>query len=198
MSKSLSEILVGDTELSTDRKRLISMALITLATVVAWLPHERTVNFLFWQRTLSSDGFLPDFLTAIFGLMIVLPLYFRNILHWRTTSVYSILSFAVNLTLVSTFCRIIVGDGFEMTSTTMGMIVALTLTWLGMRAVASLAWLAVIALGIFSLMHRNYIMGIEGFFFILFGSIGILLQAETTPAKFYGDLKSEFFGPSAD
>jgi hypothetical protein len=194
MKRTFSEILVGDNELSKDKKRLISLSLIILATTIAWLPHERTVNILFWQRTLSSEGFLPDFLTGLLGILIVLPLYFRNILKWNVTSVYSILSFAVNLTLIATFCRIIVGDGFIMNYTTAGLAVAVALTWLGMRAVASLAWLSVILIGIFSLMYRNYVMGLGGFLFVLFGFLGLVLQSEATPAGIYGELKKEFYG----
>lgn len=195
MVSKISEIIIGDQELTQNKQRLLSLILMTVATGLAWIPHQKTTTvFFFWSKTLKTQGFVPDFITAMIGLLIVLPLYIRNILKWKKTSVYSILSFATNLTLVATFCKIILGEGFIFSVVTMSLGLALTLTWLGMRPVAGIAWIAVFVIGIVTLQVRNYVMGIYGYLFILLGFLGLILHSEFTPGAFYEEFRREFRG----
>lgn len=191
----MSEILVGDQELTKDKRRFISLLLIITATILAWRPHQRTVTFLyFWSKTSKTEGFIPDFVTAILGLLIVLPLYFRNILKWEKTSIYSILSFITNLTLIATFCKIILGEGFIFSGLTISLGMSLILTWLGMRPIAGVAWVAVFIIGVVALQIHNYVMGFDGYLFILLGFLGLVLHAEVNPGEFYRELQGEFRG----
>ena len=199
MLTRLSEILVGDDELTKDKQRLLSLALLIAAIAFAWLPHERSwILFRVWERTLREDGFIPDFITAIMGVMIVLPLYLRNILKWEHTSVYSVLSAAINVTLVATLCKIIVGNGFSGSLLSYLLVFAIVLSWLGMRPVAGMAWVAVLVIGIFGLMLRNYAMGIHGYMFVLCSFLGLLLQSEMKPRDFMLELSREFRGQTLE
>ena len=196
MLTRFSEILVGDKELTKDKQRLLSLALLLAAIVFAWIPHERTwLLFRIWKRTFLEDGFFPDFITAIMGVMIVLPLYLRNILKWEHTSVYSILSAAINVTLVATLCKIVVGNGFSQSLLSYLLLSAIFLSWLGMRPVAGMAWVAVLIIGIFGLIVRNYAMGMHGYLFVLCSFIGLLLQSEMKPRDVMQELSNEFRGP---
>ena len=196
MLTRFSEILVGDKELTKDKQRLLSLALLLAAIVFAWIPHERTwLLFRIWKRTFLEDGFFPDFITAIMGVMIVLPLYLRNILKWEHTSVYSILSAAINVTLVATLCKIVVGNGFSESLLSYLLLSAIFLSWLGMRPVAGMAWVAVLIIGIFGLIARNYAMGMHGYLFVLCSFIGLLLQSEMKPGDVMLELSNEFRGP---
>ena len=197
MLSRFSELLVGDTELTKDKQRLLSLVLLLAAIVFAWIPHERSwLLFRIWKRTFLEDGFFPDFITAIMGVMIVLPLYLRNILKWEHTSVYSILSAAINITLVATLCKIVIGNGFSASLLSYLLLFAIFLSWLGMRPVAGLAWVAVLVIGIFGLIIRNYAMGIHGYLFVLCSFIGLLLQSEMKPRDVMLELSNEFRGPN--
>ena len=71
-----------------------------LAVVMAWMPQEKTASFFaFWKDTEKVRGYTPDLLTALIALLIILPLYVRNILKWQKTSVYSLMAFGLNLAL---------------------------------------------------------------------------------------------------
>ncbi len=193
-----SQILVGDTELTKDKQRLLSLGLLLAAIAVAWIPHERSVTFFgIWTKSFTSSGFLPDFITAVMGVLIVLPLYMRDILKWHSTSIYSILSAAINLTLISTLCKIILGDGFAFGALSSALVVAISLSWLGMRPVAAFAWVAVFMLGIVGLLVRNYTMGIYGYLFILFGFLGLILHSEMKPGEMFAEISEEFRGSKA-
>jgi hypothetical protein len=193
-----SEIIVGDQELTQNKQRLISLILMMIATGLAWIPLKRTAILLFFVPiTTTTKGFAPDFITAMIALVIVLPLYFRNILKWKKTSVYSILSFAVNLTLIATFCKIILGEGFIFSVYTISLGLALILTWLGIRPVAGIAWIAVFVIGIIALQVRNYVMGIYGYLFILLGFLGLILHMEFQPGEFYEEFRRDFRGTTA-
>ncbi len=192
----ISEIMFGDHELSTRKQRLVSLIFMILAIGLAWKPQEQTSLVLFiWKRSKTGQGFAPDLLTALIGLLIVLPLYVRNILKWRGTSVYSILSFTVNLTLCATFCKIILGgQGFVFSSLTVSLGIALLLAWVGMRPVAGIAWIAIFIMGIVQLQITNQTLGVYGFLFVLFGFLGVVLHAELKPSELYHQLKYEFRG----
>lgn len=193
--RKLSTILVGDEEIATDKRRLISLAFMVIAIALAWIPYERDFSlFRIWGSS-KTGGFLPNFLTGMIGLAIVLPMYLRNILRWEKTSIYSILSFALNLTLIATLCRIILPDTkLIWSAVTVGLLMAVVLSWLGMRPVALLAWAGVLILGVFELQSKSNAMGVAGFLFVLFGAVGLILHSELKPREIMSSLKHEFRG----
>lgn len=193
LNEKYMQIIFGEIELSGETKKILSFMFIILAIVLAWLPKERA---LFWRFTLMEDGFYPNFITGAVGLMIVLPLYIRNIFKWRTTSVFSILAFLLNVTLVSTFVKIIMGGSeFQFTLITTALIVAVIITWLGMRPIVPLAWAAVFGLGALSLVENSYMMGVSGYLFIVFGFLGVLLHSELDIATLSNEVMDQFKGP---
>ncbi len=202
-TSTISQFLVGDAELARDKQRLLSLGLLAAAILMAWIPHERTTTFLsFWTYTVETGGFAPDLVTTIMGVALVLPLYLRGILKWRHASVYSILSIVINVTLIATFCKIILGGSFALGTLSYCLMAAIALTWLGMRPVAAMAWMAVLALSVVGLLLRNYAMGIYGYLFIICGFLGLLLHSEMRPGDilrtFKSDLSKEYSGRMTD
>ena len=194
INEKYMQIIFGDIELSGETKKILSFTFIILAIVLAWLPKEKA---LFWRFTLTEGGFYPNFITGAVGLMIVLPLYIRNIFKWRTTSLFSILAFLLNVTLVSTFVKIIMGGSdFQFTLITTALIVAIIITWLGMRPVVPLAWAAVFGLAALSLVENSYTMGLSGYLFIVFGFLGVLLHSELDIASLTKEVTEQFKGPA--
>ena len=194
INEKYMQIIFGEIELSGETKKILSFTFIILAIVLAWLPKEKA---LFWRFTLTEGGFYPNFITGAVGLMIVLPLYIRNIFKWRTTSLFSILAFLLNVTLVSTFVKIIMGGSdFQFTLITTALIVAIIITWLGMRPVVPLAWAAVFGLAALSLVENSYTMGLSGYLFIVFGFLGVLLHSELDIASLTKEVTEQFKGPA--
>jgi len=190
----LLSIVFGEVELGVRSKKGLSIIFIILALVLAWIPKNIKVAYIIpWE----VDGFLPNLLTGILGLMIVLPLYIRNIFNWRTTSVFTILAFLLNAAFSATFAKIILGGGeFEFTLITTSLIAAVIITWLGMRPIVPLAWASVFGLGAIALVKTSYIMGLSGFLFIVFGFLGILLHSELDIASLTKEVSEQFKGPA--
>jgi len=190
----LLSIVFGEVELSVRSKKGMSIIFIFIALALAWIPKDIKV---FWIIPWEVDGFLPNLLTGIIGMVIVLPLYIRNIFKWKTTSVFTILAFLLNVTLCATFVKIILGGGeLEFTLITTSLIAAVIITWLGMRPIVPLAWASVFGLGAIALVKTSYIMGLSGFLFIVFGFLGILLHSELDIASLTKEVSEQFKGPS--
>jgi len=186
-------IVFGEVELSVRSKKGLSIVFILIALILAWIPKDIKV---FWIIPWEVDGFLPNLLTGILGLMIVLPLYVRNIFRWKTTSLFTILAFLLNVALSSTFAKIILGGGeFEFTLITTSLVAAVIITWLGMRPIVPLAWASVFGIGAIALVKTSYIMGLSGFLFIAFGFLGVLLHSELDIASLTQEISDQFKGP---
>lgn len=188
--------IFGDHELTTITKRIVSIALMVLAVIMAWMPQEKSASFFaFWKDTEKVRGYTPDLLTALIALLIILPLYVRNIFKWQKTSVYSLMAFGLNLALCATFFKIILGgEGFAFNYLTVALAFSMVLAWAGMRPVALVAWVAIFIIAIIKIQVTNQTFGSTGFLFVLFGFLGLLLHAEVKPRDLVVEMKCQFMG----
>ena len=178
------DILTSEAELTTGTRRLLSLVCLLVSCIMVFIPYETT--FLLIPVDTSIQ---PTIVSGMLGILILAPLYARNILKWSTT-IYSILVLTMLLLIFSSLMQILMGDNML---NMMFIMAALVLSWLGIKAVAGLAWILVfIGIGI-TIVVNGLAMGFFGFVFIISAFLGILLHSNLSPSQLVGGLKEEFY-----
>ena len=188
--RELAIAVFGGSELGNVPLKLLSLVLLVIALVCAWVPHTESYLW-YWQAQVS---FTPDFVSGALALAVIAPLYARRIIPYPHHSLNGILFFVVNLSLTATFIQIALGNGTGLTTLPAITVVvcAIALSWLGMRAPAALAWLALLAFSVISTVFSNYAWGIAGFGFVVCGFCGVLLQTPLSPNLLIAELAGEY------
>lgn len=206
LSKKLgqfSEVLVGDKELGQNTVRYISLILMLASAVMGFITYTNEG----WVST-SYVSYAPNIMTTFMALLMILPLYVRNVLKWSGYNVFTILSFVLNVSVTATMVSMLLGGsvnhsffggGFSMTlnwqtPTAMVLLGAILLSWLGMRLIAGFSWIIVFAVGTWNLAMAGGSLESIGAIFLLSAFLGIVLQNNLTPGVFLQELKYEFSG----
>ena len=77
--------LVSDEELDIEWQKLLSLLFLLIAGSMSFFPYARNGLIPWINKPLT---FKPDFVATIIAIVLVAPLYLRNILKWHK-SVYS-------------------------------------------------------------------------------------------------------------
>lgn len=173
--------------------RVASFVLLVAALACAWIPYTQSAWWSFgFYRTQAS--FTPDFISGVFALLVVAPLYARGIVPYAHHSIVNIVFFVLNLALTATFVQIGLGKGSGLGTMPafVAICCAIALSWLGMRAAAGFAWLGLLAFSIVSALLSNYDWGLAGFGFVACGFCGVLLQTPLSPNAMLAELVNEY------
>lgn len=183
---------MGEFTLGSRGSRYLSLLALGVAIGIGFSTFRS--NGLFW---FSDEVTLrPDLVSGAAAVLMVLALYVRRIIEWAP-SLYSVLSFGLNVTITAVFVEAILGgDGWSMSRLAMPYLVlfAVILTWAGLRAVAPVVWALVVVLGFVNLQDVSEAMGLWGYLMILLAALGILLQIGPGFGRVVPDLLHDFSG----
>jgi hypothetical protein len=189
MLQKLRTAMADDNQLDSESLRFLSLVFLLLAAVMSFLEYTH-VGWL-WDTHVS---FAPGFLSSIFGLLLIAPLYLRRILKWNK-SIFTIISFILILMVFSSFVELALGGNGMKSSITMGLLgAAFVLSWLGIRSAAGIAWILVLAAAVMSAIVNNLAMGFWGFVYVCSGALGLILHSGLNPGEFMQALKVEYSG----
>ncbi|MCB5199337.1 hypothetical protein LGQ03_08790 [Loktanella sp. TSTF-M6] len=187
----LDDILVGDYVPGRKARRYGSILLLLFAVGcgVATYTKDRLIG--------STDvSIRPDMVSTIIAACLISSLYIRRIVP-RSASVFSLLSFGLNLTVTAIFIQAILGAASSSwISVPMPFIVgaALGLTWLGIRPLAPLGWGLVLLFGFWNLQAASDAMGIWGYLFAMSAFAGIILQFDFKVDEVLNEIRYDFVG----
>jgi len=134
----------------------------------------------------------PGFISTLVAIVVISPLYMRNILKWNK-SIYTLFSLILFLLLFSSLIELALGGkGFTGGIIQYLIIISVALSWLGMRAIAGVSWILLIGAVAFSIIENNVVMNFYGFVYIASGFIGLVLHSELGPAQLIEGIKEEF------
>jgi hypothetical protein len=203
--------IVSEKEISHSWKKGLGILFTLLAIIFGCLWYVKNgwgtffsiMNWPFGQswvdRTFSSDltfMFPNGILNPLWGLLMCFPLYLRGFVSFKTLSIYTYISFVLNLLLFTVIAQLIFGASGTFTGNTMNtaFIASLVISWLGIRSVAGFGWLIVCILALVNLISAEYHLKHFGFFFILFTFSSLLFQTEFSPKNLFGEILAEFKG----
>lgn len=194
MLKRVREYLINDDELDSGSQRFLSLIFLFIAGAMCFFTYTREI-LGFYHR---SFHFRPGFISAMIGLILVTPLYLRNILKWNK-SVYTITSFTLILLVFASFVQLANGGNSLSYGIVFYLIAAsIILSWLGIRGVAGISWILVIAAAVYSIRHSNIELGFCGFIYVLSGFLGLLMHTGLNPGALMKSLKDEYSKPIID
>lgn len=176
---------------------VLSVIFLTTAVAISFM------NFAYVEEKwfgLSEEvrvfNFAPDLISTIVAIVLVAPLYIRNLFRW-TQSFYSLIFFVLIVFFFATLIHLVLGGrdvlSSEGNNRTIEMIAAaIILSWVGMKGIAALSWVMVVIAAIVSMLNQNYAMGFWGAIYIMSGCLGILLRTNLNPGQLIGVFKEEY------
>lgn len=201
--QKVKSAITSETEIKSQNKRLIALFLLAGAIVFGCMYYglsrwEYWTNPLFFLKQESLRFRFPTFIHCLLGLVICAPLYIRNILPFKSFSVYYTFTAALNITLFAVLAQLIIGPSYTFRHDWIStlLILALALTWLGIRSVAGISWILVFVLAAFNLVKSSQELRHWGLPFLLCSFLAILFQAQRSPKELFETFKLEFKGAS--
>lgn len=189
MLQKLRAAMADDNQLDSESLRFLSLIFLLLAAIMSVLKY--THEGWLWDTHVSLA---PGFLSSIYGLLLIAPLYLRRVLKWNK-SVFTIISFILILMVFSSFIQLALGGNGMKSSITMGLLgAAFVLSWLGIRSAAGIAWILVLVAAVMSAITNNLAMGFWGFVYVCSGALGLILHSGLNPGEFMQALKVEYSG----
>ena len=186
MQKVLNNI-VDDTPMSSKTQKALSIVFLIISVSMAFMTYSK--EGMFFDTKLEI---FPGFISTLVAIVLITPLYARNILKWNK-SLYTLISLILFLLLFGSLVELAMGgNGLNSQVVQYLLLSAVILSWLGMKAVAGGSWLLLFPAIAISIIHNNTAMGFYGFIYVASGFIGILLHSELNPANLVKGLKEEF------
>ena len=188
MSKFINN-LITDTAMSISTQRVLSLVFLIIAVSMAFISYDR--EGIFFNTKLEI---FPGFISTLVAIILIVPLYARNILKWNK-SFYTLISLVLFLILFGSLVELAMGgNGLNSQVVQYLLLSAIVLSWLGMKAIAGGSWLLLFPAIAVSIVENNTAMGFYGFIYVACGFIGILLHSELNPANLVSGIKEEFSG----
>lgn len=188
MSKFINN-LTNDTAMSITTQRILSLIFLMIAVSMAFLSYDRAG--IFFNTKLEI---FPGFISTLVAIILIAPLYARNILKWNK-SFYTLISLILFLMLFGSLVELAMGgNGLNSQVVQYLLLSAIVLSWLGMKSIAGGSWLLLFPAIAVSIIENNTAMGFYGFIYVACGFIGILLHSELNPANLVNGIKEEFSG----
>ena len=186
MQKVLNNI-VDDTPMSSKTQKALSIVFLIISVSMAFMTYSK--EGMFFDTKLEI---FPGFISTLVAIVLITPLYARNILKWNK-SLYTLISLILFLLLFGSLVELAMGgNGLNSQVVQYLLLSAVILSWLGMKAIAGGSWLLLFPAIAISIIHNNTAMGFYGFIYVASGFIGILLHSELNPANLVKGLKEEF------
>lgn len=177
--------------MSITTQRVLSLIFLMVAVSMAFLSYDRAG--IFFNTKLEI---FPGFISTLVAIILIAPLYARNILKWNK-SFYTLISLILFLILFGSLVELAMGgNGLNSQVVQYLLLSAIVLSWLGMKSIAGGSWLLLFPAIAVSIIENNTAMGFYGFIYVACGFIGILLHSELNPANLISGLKEEFSGSS--
>ena len=192
MFEKFRDIIANDNELSSESLRFLSLIFLVVCASLSFFSYTKTG--FFWNTTLT---FTPGMISSILAILIIAPLYIRNILKWNN-SIYTIISFVLILLVFASFIELATGGNrtgslFDNTIVSYLIIPAIVLSWLGIKGVAGCAWILALAAAIIAAVENNQAIGFWGFIYMVSGTLGLVLHSGLNPGYLIVSLKNEYF-----
>lgn len=186
MLSKIKKAFADENELDSETLRILSLLFLLVSGVMSFFKYTH-VGWL-WN---SSMTFQPGFISTIFAVFLIAPLYLRGVLTW-SKSLYSLLSLILILLVFASFTELAIG-GNEYNRIVLSLLVAaVLLSWLGIRAVAGGSWILALAAAIYAAIENNLAMGIYGFVYIGSGFVGLVLHSGLSPGELFEGIKDEY------
>lgn len=186
MFKRIKDFLVDDKELESGWQKLLSLMFLLIAGIMSFFSY--THIGLLWDTHLV---FTPGFVSAIIGIVLVAPLYLRNILKWNK-SIYTIISFVLILLVVASFIELATGGSHKNSLVYSLIAISIVLSWLGIRGIAGISWIIVLASAVYTVIVNNLALGFNGFIYICSGFLGLLMHTGLNPGMLVKNIKEEY------
>ena len=186
MIKRIKDVLVNDEEIDSGLQRFLSLMFLLIAGLMSFFSYTH-IGWL-WNTKLS---FTPGFISTIFGLVLIAPLYLRNILKWNR-SIYTILAFILILLVFSSFVELATGGNHKNTIIYSLLAISVALSWLGIKEIAGISWILLLAAAIYSVIVNNIVLGFYGFIYVTFGVLGLLMHTGLNPGELMKSIKDEY------
>ncbi len=200
-NKKLLDMLTGDTELPWRVRKITAFFLLLAADILFCVPYSGWGNvfgLIPWYRTIRLT---PDFITGLFAIAFVIPLYWRKVLYGNL-SLFGILLAILTIFLTASYVKMLVTGGTDDPvnfSTSLGYLVLLSvllMSWMGLRLFAGLGYCVLFVSAVMNVIGVNGILGIWGFVIIVCSFLGILLQTPFTAfGDFFGELVASYGKP---
>ena len=175
--------------MSISTQRVLSLVFLIIAVSMAFISYDR--EGIFFNTKLEI---FPGFISTLVAIILIVPLYARNILKWNK-SFYTLISLVLFLVLFGSLVELAMGgNGLNSQVVQYLLLSAIVLSWLGMKAIAGGSWLLLFPAIAVSIVENNTAMGFYGFIYVACGFIGILLHSELNPANLVSGIKEEFSG----
>ena len=186
MARLISSI-TDNTPMSGTAQRALSIIFLIISVSMAFMTYSR--EGMFFDSKLEI---FPSFISTLIAIILIAPLYARNILKWNK-SFYTLISLILFLLLFGSLVELAMGgNGLNSQVIQYLLLTAVILSWLGMKAIAGGSWLLLFPAIAISIVNNNTAMGFYGFIYVASGFIGILLHSELNPANLVKGFKEEF------
>ena len=186
MARLISGI-TDNTPMSGTAQRALSIVFLIISVSMAFMTYSR--EGMFFDSKLEI---FPSFISTLIAIILIAPLYARNILKWNK-SFYTLISLILFLLLFGSLVELAMGgNGLNSQVIQYLLLTAVILSWLGMKAIAGGSWLLLFPAIAISIVNNNTAMGFYGFIYVASGFIGILLHSELNPANLVKGFKEEF------
>ena len=186
MARLISSI-TDNTPMSGTAQRALSIIFLIISVSMAFMTYSR--EGMFFDSKLEI---FPSFISTLIAIILIAPLYARNILKWNK-SFYTLISLILFLLLFGSLVELAMGgNGLNSQVIQYLLLSAVILSWLGMKAIAGGSWLLLFPAIAISIVNNNTAMGFYGFIYVASGFIGILLHSELNPANLVKGFKEEF------
>ena len=179
--------ITDNTPMSGTAQRALSIIFLIISVSMAFMTYSR--EGMFFDSKLEI---FPSFISTLIAIILIAPLYARNILKWNK-SFYTLISLILFLLLFGSLVELAMGgNGLNSQVIQYLLLTAVILSWLGMKAIAGGSWLLLFPAIAISIVNNNTAMGFYGFIYVASGFIGILLHSELNPANLVKGFKEEF------
>ncbi len=191
MQKIIDKV-TDETPMTDKMQRTLSLVFLVITVVMIFIPYTKIYTFLGFEVWESNLKILPSLISTFIAILIIAPLYARNILKWNK-SIYTLISFVFFLLIFGSLIELALGgNGLNSVIIQMIFILAIALSWLGIRAVAGICWMLLFIAVAFSAVWNSNIMGFNGFIYVASAFIGLVLHSELNPGHLVAGFKEEF------
>jgi len=184
----LGDFISDDNEMSKKTQRVLSIIFLLMACFMTIFEYTEVHKYWFDSTLNIKPGINQTFI----AILLISPLYMRNILKWNK-SIYTLITLPLFILLFASLIKLALGGGgFKEDMITYLIIASLLLSWLGMRSIAGMSWIILIVAVVYAQVQNGNTMGFYGFIYLTTGFMGLVLHSELNPGHLVQGLKEEF------
>ena len=187
MLSKIKSLLVNNKAMSEETQRFISIIFLAIAGAMSFQTFVHT-RLLLWDYHLS---FRPTLISTALAVVMMAPLYLRDILQWNR-SIYTTISAMLLLLVFASFFELAMGGNGRGQIATAAIVGALTMSWLGIKEVAGGCWVVALAAGLYSAINSSMAMGFFGYIYIAFGFLGLAFHSKLNPGQLVSGVRESY------